>query len=435
MRPAQADGGDEKVLESTAGQWSRRCAVVDADGTGRFLSAALAQYATQCVHVRSPNPCIYLGNNQHGIATEVRHAGDVGATATALRRLGVDHVIAGAESGVQLADQLAQQLGLPGNGMRHPSARRNKHEMAEAVRRAGLATAQSLLSRSADELAEWAATAGHWPVVLKPTESAGADNVIFCFCPADIRAACERIMSSTDRYGRVNTEVLAQQFLTGDEYFVNAVSRDGIHHIVEIWRYHKQWVHDNRLVYDYEHPVVADDPAAVEVGRFALAVLDALEIYNSASHAEVMLTPAGPALVECAARVGGSHLPHIVSRCLGTSQVDVTALSIARPAEFFQLAGTPYQLATNVRYVSLISPRAGTVPSDSALDPVRSLPSFAEMRLTSPAAARLPATVDLATSPGYVYLISDDPGRLEADYRRLRELEDTVLYQAPAVAA
>ena len=258
---------------------------------------------------------------------------------------------------------------------------------------------------------------------------------IFCFCPADIRAACERIMGRTDRYGRPNTEVLAQQFLAGDEYFVNGVSRDGVAHIVEIWRYHKRWVHDDRLVYDYEHPVAADDPAAVEVGRFALAVLGALEIYNGASHAEVMLTPAGPALVECAARVGGSHLPHIVSRCLGTSQVDVTALSIARPAEFLRLAGTPYQLVSNVRYVSLISPRAGTVPSDSDLEPVRSLPSFAEMRLTLSAGGRLPATVDLATSPGYVYLISDDLGQLDADYQRLRELEDRVLYQAPAAAA
>jgi biotin carboxylase len=409
--------------------------VVDADGTGRFLPPVLAQYGTHCVHVRSANPCIYIGNDQHGIATEVRHEGDVGATATALRRLGVDHVIAGAESGVQLADQLAQHLGLRGNGMRHPAARRNKHEMAEVVRRAGLATAQSLLSSSADDLEEWAATAGSWPIVLKPTESAGADNVIFCFSAADIRAACEKIIGRTDRYSRLNTEVLAQQFLTGDEYFVNAVSRDGIHHIVEIWQYHKRWVHDDRLVYDYEHPVAADDPAAAEVGRFALAVLGALEIYNGASHTEVMLTPAGPALVECGARVGGSHLPHIVSRCLGTSQVDITALSIARPAEFSRLAGTPYQLATNLRYMSLISPRAGTVPSDPALEQVRSLPSFAEMRLTMPAGGQLPATVDLATSPGYVYLISDDPGQLDTDYQRLRELEDTVLYRAPAAVA
>jgi biotin carboxylase len=360
---------------------------------------------------------------------EVRHEGDLEATAAALRRLDVDHVVAGGESGVQLADLLAWHLGLHGNGMRHPSARRNKHDMAEAVRAAGLATAESRCSRSVSYLERWAADAGAWPVVLKPVESAGANNVIFCFSTADIRAAYEKIMSSTDQYRRPNTVVLAQQFLPGDEYFVNAVSHGSIHHIVEIWRYHKRWVNGNRLIYDYEHPVPADDPAAVQVGRFALAVLDALEIRNSASHTEVMLTPTGPALVECGARVGGAHLPHVVARCLGTSQVEATAQSISRPAEFVRQAGTPYQLATNLRYVSLINPRAAAVPSDSALELVRSLPSFAELKLTSPRGGPLPATVDLATSPGYVYLISSDPGELEADYLRLRELENTVLYQ------
>jgi biotin carboxylase len=413
----------------------RCCAVVDADGTGRFLPPALERYGTRSVHVRSLNPCRYIGDDQHGIATEVRHGGDLEVTAAALRRLGVDHVIAGAESGVQLADLLAARLGLPGNGMSNPSARRNKHEMAEAVRRAGLATAASRFSSSAHDLVQWSTAVGAWPVVLKPAESAGGDNVLFCSSAADIHAAHEQIMSSTDRYGRPNTAVLAQQFLTGDEYFVNAVSRDGLHHIVEIWRYHKRRVHDDRLVYDYEHPVPAGDPAAAEVGRFALAVLDALEIRNGASHTEVMLTPAGPALVECGARVGGSHLPHIVARCLGTSQVEMLALSVARPAEFARLAGTPYELATNVRYVSLISPRAGTVPSESALEPVRALPSFAEMKLTMPAGEHVGATVDLATSPGYVYLISGNQDQLDADYRRLRELEETVLYRVLEMAA
>jgi biotin carboxylase len=419
----------------SAGRPPRCCAVVDAHSTGRFLPAAIARYGTRCVHVSSPNPSVHLRTDRHGIATEVRHGGDIEATVAALRHLGVDHVIAGAESGVELADVLAYRLGVPGNGMRHPSARRNKHEMAEAARRAGLATARSRVSRSSTGLETWARAGGAWPAVVKPIESAGTDNVFFCFTLEDIRAAHKTIMASADRYGRPNKAVLAQQFLTGDEYFVNGVSRDGAHHIVEIWRYHKRWVHGNRMIYDYEHPVPADDPAAAEVGRYALAVLDALEIYNGASHTEVMLTPAGPVLVECGARLGGSHLPHIVSRCLGADQVEVTALSIARPAEFARLAGTPYRLTTHLRYVSLISSRPGTVPSDADLEQVRSLPSFAEMTMTLPAGEPLPPTVDLATSPGYVYLISDDPRQLDADYRRLRDLEETVLYAAPTVAA
>jgi hypothetical protein len=46
-------------------------------------------------------------------------------------------VLAGAETGVELADQLSESLGLRSNGTAFSEARRNKFEMGEAVRAAG----------------------------------------------------------------------------------------------------------------------------------------------------------------------------------------------------------------------------------------------------------------------------------------------------------
>jgi len=106
-----------------------------------------------------------------------------------------------------------------------------------------------------------------------------------------------------------------------------------------------------RVIYDYESPLAAADPVAVELAAYTLAVLDALEIHNGAAHTEVMRTAAGPVLIECGARLCGSQLPDMVSRCFGTSQLELTALSIARPAEFELVAATPFDLKTHARYV------------------------------------------------------------------------------------
>jgi len=46
-------------------------------------------------------------------------------------------VLAGAETGVELADQLSELLGLRSNGTGHSEERRNKFAMGEAVRHAG----------------------------------------------------------------------------------------------------------------------------------------------------------------------------------------------------------------------------------------------------------------------------------------------------------
>jgi biotin carboxylase len=408
---------------------------VDADGAGRFLPAALSRFGTRCVHVKSAYPHLRLEHGQHGIGTEVRHTGDVAATVVALRELGVDHVVAGTDSGVELADVLAAELGVCGNGMRYPKSRRNKYDMAKALQAAGLAAPDVCFSASAPEIVAWATARGQWPVVLKPTESSGADNVYFCGSADEVRTACARILASTDPFGRPNDGVLAQQFLDGEEYFINTVSRDGVHHIGEIWRYRKVWARPDRRVYDYEYPVPADEAGAVAVAGYTLAMLDALELRNAPAHVEVMLTRDGPVLVECNSRLCGAQLPDVVSRCFGTNQVELTALSIARPAEFARLAGTPYRLDTNLRYVSLINPRPGMVPLARTLAPVRALPSYAAMAMRLPEGLPLPATVDLFTSPGFVYLLADDPVQLESDYRRLRELEADTLYERQTTAA
>lgn len=405
-----------------------RCAIVDAYGIGRFLPASLRRYGVDPIHVRSQFPDVHLEYRPDDFSIDVEHDGDVEATAARLREEHVDFVIAAMESGVLLADALSAAAGTPGNGMTRPAARRDKHEMVQAVRDAGLAAAASFASARAEEIVGWAGAHGRWPVVLKPVASAGMDNVHFCHSASDVRAGHAAILAATDRYGQRNVTALAQEYLAGDEYFVNTVSRGGSHHIVEIWRYHKHQIDNTRSMVSHEHPVAFDDPAVRQVGAYALDVLDALEVHNGAAHTEVMLTANGPVLVECGARLGGAHVPEIVSRCIGTNQVDLLALAIAHPEEVTERRLPPYRLLEHVRFLNLIVPRDGVIPSEEDWEPVRALDCFLELIVTQPTGRRIERTVDLASSPGYVYLTDDDPARIEADYQRLRQIERCGLY-------
>ncbi|MGW4286905.1 ATP-grasp domain-containing protein [Streptomyces sp. NPDC004673] len=406
-------------------------AVVDAHGMGAFLPAALARHRVACVHVRSDTPDLQMAGRAAGdFAVEIQHHGDVAATARALRAHGVGFVIAGTESGVLLADRLSAELGTPGNGMARPTARRDKYEMTRAVREAGLATAAGIATSSARELTRWARDHGSWPVVLKPRSSAGTDNVRYCHGEQDLKEAFEAVTADTDRYGDHNTTVLVQEYLRGDEYFVNTVSRDGSHHLVEVWRYHKSPIDGARPMYDFEEPVPPKDPAVATVVPYVLSVLDALEIRNGAAHTEVILTARGPVLVESAARAGGSHAPAVVSRFLGTDQLDCMARAIARPEDLFARRLPRYRPSSRLRYVTLVNPYEAAVLSAGHLAELWALGSFVDLVLTVPQHTPLPRTVDLFTSPGYLYLAAADPAQVEADYRRLRDLEKNGLYDA-----
>ncbi|MYR21983.1 hypothetical protein GTW63_27285, partial [Streptomyces sp. SID6137] len=243
----------------------RTVAVVDADGIGAHLPGALRREGLGCVVVRSDTPSASFAHDRSEAGADVVHTGDLSATAAALRGLGVDFVVAGTESGVLLADALSAALGTPGNGMSVPTARRDKYAMARAVAASGLATADSLVTGSLPELREWVRRRGEWPVVLKPRASAGTDQVHFCHDEQQVATAFAAVVAATDHYGTRNTTVLAQRYLRGEEYFVNTVSRDGAHHVVEVWRYHKALIAGTVPMYDYEEPVPADDPGVRRV--------------------------------------------------------------------------------------------------------------------------------------------------------------------------
>jgi biotin carboxylase len=412
---------------------TKRVAIVDAYSTGSYLPAALHRHGTEWVHVHSPKPDVHMTFKADGFVDDIRHDGDVAATASALREYEVSCVIAGAESGVELADRLSAELGTPGNGLSRSTARHNKYDMVMALRDAGLAHAATIVSSDAEDIIGWAETTVGYPIVLKPVASAGADNVMACSSPAQVRAAHEKIIGSADRYGDANTVVLAQEFLEGDEYFVNIVSRDGRHHTVEIWRYYKRRLPGGNFIYDYDEPLSPDDPDAKKLASYTHQVLDALEVRHWASHTEVMLTARGPVLVECAARLGGTdpegQILEINTRCLGANQVELLALAAAKPDEFDRLPTTTYRLLEHPRTVSLInSLDIGAAPSHEAMAAIRALPSCVHTVLSHPEGQPLPRTIDVATQPGYVYLISDDPAQIAADYQRLREIECDYLY-------
>ncbi|GGY97213.1 ATP-grasp domain-containing protein [Streptomyces poonensis] len=402
-------------------------ALVDAYGAGRLLPDALRLRGVDFVHVRSPFPDTRLAYRPEDFAVDIQHTGELADTVRQLRELRVDSVVAAAESGVLLADELSAALGVPGNDLELSSARRNKFAMQEAVRAAGLASAAGLRSSSLGDITRWAVGQDRWPVVLKPVLSAGTDNVLICHTLEEVAAAHARIMASVDRYGQPNEVVLAQQFLSGTEHYVNSVSRDGVHRIVEVWRYHKRLV-DGQSVYDYEDLLALDEPGVQEIVSYVRSVLDALGVRNGAGHTEVMLTDTGPVLIECGARLGGGQVPELLTRCVGADQVNSLAYSLADPESFVAEADAPYRLKSRLRCVNLISPGEGTVPAEDGWGEIEALPSFAHRVMNAPAGSRLSRTIDMATCPGTAYLVADDPASLEADYRTLRDLELDGLY-------
>ena len=66
-------------------------------------------------------------------------------------------------------------------------------------------------------------------LVVKPIDSAGSDGVTLCETVGAARAAVAKLVGATNALGIKNEAVLVQEWLRGDEYVIDGVSRAGTH--------------------------------------------------------------------------------------------------------------------------------------------------------------------------------------------------------------
>lgn len=404
-------------------------ALVDAYATGRHLRAAFAELGAEVVHVASTTepmasmlaPDLSTYHASLVCTDPVRAARELAALRTTA-------VVAGQEPGVPLADVLSELLGLPTNGSALAAARRDKYLMIEALRKAGVRCADQVKSDDIDLVVAWAERRGY-PVVVKPLAASGAQGVQICANAGEARRAAAEILGTTTMYDQLNTEVLAQSYLDGVEYVVDSVSGEGGRYTCGVWRYDKRRV-GTRNIYHSMTLLPADDELVPVLTAYVDDALDALGIAFGPTHAEVMMTSAGPTLVEVGARLMGVVDPAFDIECCGADQAGVTALAYLRPAEFRdRYAGRTYRMRrTACRYFATTE-LTGTVTDidQDVLAEINALESARVVTLKVSRGDRIRPTVDLPSSPMVAHLAHESATAFERDYRRLVELSGRLL--------
>jgi hypothetical protein len=403
--------------------------LVDAYTSAKYLPPQFRALGADLVHVQSTFPLMSsmpapdLGVYQHTLVHR-----DMDTTVAELARLAPACVLAGQEPGVELADALSERLGLVTNGTAGSEARRDKYAMTEALRTAGLHCADQLRSGDPETLVDWAGRNG-FPVVVKPLKSAAGDHVYICRTPDEVRAAAKSVLDSDTIYCEANREALVQSFLAGTEYVVDMVSYDGRRYVCGVWEYQRRMLPSGRNIYDRDRLLAADEDPAPALISYVDEALDVLGVRYGPSHAEVMMTPQGPALVEVGARIAGNMHPGFHDRCAGGNQATLTALAYLRPGDFAdRYAGRRYRkLAEAVCYTTATS-LSGVVEAvdDTVVAEIRALDAVYGLDLKLGPGDPIRPTVDLYSSTMRIFLTASTMDAVMDGYRRIEALKDRV---------
>lgn len=289
--------------------------VVDPVSTGANVAHEVTRRGIPCIRVMSGfmSPTL-LNLVDESIRTEfvasVNHdSADPYKTVVSLASLPftIIGILSGSELGVEVTDFLTEQLGVPSNGTEMTNARRDKYQMGEAVRRAGVRAAKQARVQSWSEMEAFLEDLRPNPfkVVLKPIRSAGSDNVYLCESVEETKHKFEQIIGSQNQLGFQNEAVVAQEFLEGKEYVIDGACRDGASKVIAIWEYDKRFFNGFNFVYFGMGSVSGVSPLGASLAAYTTKVVAALNIRHGAFHGEVIMTKTGPCLVEIGARCHG----------------------------------------------------------------------------------------------------------------------------------
>lgn len=399
--------------------------IVDAYSTGRFLAEEFATYGVCVHHVQSmeqilefDRPYFRLGD----FASNHILGDDTDRLVAELKPLRASFVVPGCESGVILADYLAETLGLPGNGIGQSTSRRNKDEMAVALNAVGLRHIRHIATDTYAEAEAWRVRHGFCDLVVKPINSAGTEDLYFCATDQDLKAACDKIIGKINAMGELNERVLVQERIHGQQFTANTVSSGGCHYLGEMWTYNTVDVPWAGSLCEHEVLLDGADSQVGALKPYVFDVLDALGITEGPAHMELFYDDRGPVLIELGARMQGSMSRPATLAALEHDHVKLTALRYADPVGFHDYVrqNDPYRRRKHAIIASVLSDKSGRVVGQPGLAQIRAMDSFSDAISFPGIGETVAVSQDLATTSGIVYFVHDDEATVRRDWRSLK---------------
>jgi len=318
---------------------------------------------------------------------------------------GFSRVMTQIDQALELTGRINDEFGLPGISRAGAHRFRDKLAMRAWLRAAGFEDVAAEPVDGAAALDRFGARHGY-PFVLKPTDGTGSRGVIRVDGPDGTGAAWRAAARLRDRgdlpfagYYPVR-DFLAERYLDGPEYSVEAFSFGGRHSLIAITS--KSWAGFVEMGHALPAVLTAGDEQAIV--RHVTAFLDVMGLRDGASHTELKLTPEGPRIVEGHARVAGGRVMDLVRAGYG---IDLERYAVGWPFGLVpELPGRP--VPHGAAATAFLSAEPGTVVAVEGADEVRARPGVLDLELEVAVGQTVPEVTDNFCRPGQVLVTAAD---------------------------
>lgn len=271
-------------------------------------------------------------------------------------RLPIDAVLCLLDIRLIDAARLAERLRLPHISADKARLLRDKFSVRERLQACGIAQPDFALATSNEELKQAVARLG-LPVLIKPADGYGSQNIVVLREPADLHplmSPLENMLPSRADYGlgvMANDRILVENYMSGVLVGCDTLSVNGRHRMLGV---------NEKIMFAPPSFAIRGGCFMPNSAQFAALeayvckVLDAVGFDWGATHMELMLTAQGPRVIEINPRLVGAKIGRLINLALGRSvhqdliQVHLGHQPITSPAPLpGQYAATRWITATD----------------------------------------------------------------------------------------
>ncbi|MDT0267852.1 ATP-grasp domain-containing protein [Streptomyces sp. DSM 44915] len=247
-----------------------------------------------------------------------------------------------------------------------------------------------------------------FPCVAKPRTGFGGQDVHLLRDVADVAFLAAGLPPEP--------ALIVEEFLEGPEYSVTAHSRAGAHTVLAVSRKYPSAsgvAADRETGYDL--PAELDPETTTQIHQLVVATLNTAGHRSGPSQTEVILTPAGPRLVESHAHPGDERISDLLLLARG---IDLAALTIASALHLPPPIDQPRERYAGIRQLRL---PPGVLVAVDGIDEALALPGVTGVEISVPLGGHVPETTSRVAGHGCVTAVTDGPPELEAVLRKAQD--------------
>ena len=217
------------------------------------------------------------------------------------QRIGIDGITTiASDVAVLTVNYVASRMGLLSNPDEYSEVTTNKYLMRECFTRNGVPSPRYTIADGNDT---YCIKAFRFPLIVKPTDRSGSRGVEKVLDPLQLTEAIQRAKKESFSHSAI-----IEEFVTGREISVEAISYQGVHYILQITD--KVTTGEPYFVeLEHHQPSTLSSDTQERVKDIVLHALDALHIQYGASHSELKITEDGDIrVIEIGARMGGDFI-------------------------------------------------------------------------------------------------------------------------------